>query len=163
MGSARHACSTALPSIFYLLLTEFSDANIPVPNRIAVVLQAYFSRGSLAEGVEVLELRLCDHGVPFGAFIDVFDLFLAVKPVLGLAVGDDEFYFVPLAYGLHVFFGNGDEILEVTGAVGFDFTVGVAFVVEHLHLGAGEPGVVVAVFGDVVDDAAIAVFTDLPL
>ena len=48
--------------------------------------------------------------------------------------------------------------------MGGDFCVGVTAVVQDLHLGAGLPGVFVVVrFYDIIDQAAVAALTDLPL
>lgn len=89
----------------------------------------------------------------------------AVQNKIELPFVADDLSCVPLANSFYHAFFSGDQIIEITGAVFIDLSIGMAVVIEHLHFRTSIP--YIFVLGRVVlhpeDNAAVAIFRDLPI
>src|SRR5690606_31905153 len=139
-----------------------ADADVAVPHEVAVVLQADHALAVRAEAGLLGEFAGGHARVPVVAALLVLGDLDAVEPVLDVrAVGDDA-DLVPLTGRARDVLGGGVKRVDGAGGVGGRRGIGVAGVVEHLHLGGGIPDVLGAL-GAAVEDAAVAAGLHLPL
>src|SRR5690606_10261261 len=128
----------------------------------AVVLQPDDALHVFPEPRLLGELARGHARVPVVAALLVLGDLHAVEPVLDVRPPRDDPRRVPLAAGPGHVLRGGVESVDGAGGVGRGLAIGVAGVVEHLHLGGGVPDVF-GPLGAAVEDAAVAARLDPPL